>query len=239
MHDGKEHILYDADEAIHADSALFEPAAWRRFEPLGGARGGRGEAFILDDGAREFVLRHYRRGGLPGRLIRDRYLWTGLERSRAWREWRLTAELFRRGLPVPQPIAARVVRAGFGYRADLLTLRIPNARTLAQSLIDRALPEARWRALGATIRRFHEAGLRHADLNAHNILLDEEKIYLIDFDRSRLHPPARQSEQGARRWQQANLARLERSLHKIRRAHPAMHFSDENGRALLTGYRGG
>lgn len=49
----------------------------------------------------------------------------------------------------------------------------------------------------------------HADLNAWNILLDAHAdVWLIDFDRGRLRPPAVS-------WQQANLARLRRSLEKL------------------------
>ncbi|HVF34656.1 MAG TPA: lipopolysaccharide kinase InaA family protein, partial [Candidatus Saccharimonadia bacterium] len=62
---------------------------------------------------------------------------------------------------------------------------------------------------GDTIRRFHDAGVWHADLNAHNVLRDEAgAFWLLDFDRGWLAPPRE-------RWRRANLARLERSLRKV------------------------
>ena len=65
---------------------------------------GRGQSLFLEVGDRQWVLRPYRRGGLVARLSTSRYLWTGLERSRAFREVRLTARLYQAGLPVPQGI---------------------------------------------------------------------------------------------------------------------------------------
>ena len=225
---GKSHILYDAELPVQATPALFDAAAWQaRGQLLGSARG-RGETAFVGDGERQYVLRHYCRGGLPGRFIRDRYIWTGLERSRPWREWHLTAELFRRGLPVPQPVAARVVRHGLCYSADLMTVRIPDSTSLAQQLGQRALGAAEWHAVGACIRRFHDAGLDHADLNAHNILLTPAGTYLIDFDRGRLR--------AAGDWQQHNLERLLRSLRKLYTENLDFHFTENDWQALLAGY---
>jgi len=228
---GRSHILYDAELPIHAEPALFDPAAWRRRGQLLGSARGRGETAFVSDGTHEYVLRHYRRGGLPGRLVHDSYLWTGLERTRAWREWQLTAELHRRGLPVPHPVAARVERRGLFYRADLITLRIPAARSLAQALGEAPLPAECWQAIGVCIRRFHDAGVDHADLNAHNILLAGDDVYLIDFDRGRLRAP------GA--WQQGNLARLLRSLRKLYNESLDIAFSDADWETLLAGYGAG
>jgi len=228
---GKSHILYDAELPVQAEPAWFEAAAWgARGQLLASASAGRGEAVFCSDGQYEYVLRHYRRGGLPGRFIRDRYLWTGLENTRAWREWRLTAELHGRGLPVPRPVAARVVRSGLFYRADLMTLRIIDARSLAQALASGSMSEPQWQAIGQCLRRFHDAGLDHADLNAHNILLADGSVYLIDFDRSRLRSPGE--------WQQRNLLRLLRSLRKLQGETARFAFGETAWQWLLAGYRG-
>ena len=42
------------------------------------------------------------------RISKDRYLWTGERRVRAFAEWRLLAHLAEAGLPVPKPVAAFV-----------------------------------------------------------------------------------------------------------------------------------
>lgn len=166
---------------------------------------GRGASLFLDAGTEEWVLRTYRRGGLIARLSEQHYVWTGLERSRAFRECRLTAELFDQGLPVPRPVAAGVTRHGLTYRAALITVRIPGARALAELLVSGEADDDLLNRVGTTIRRFHDAGLDHVDLNARNLLVDPKgKVWLIDLDRCRLRP------KGA--WQAGNLARLERSL---------------------------
>ena len=153
------------------------------------------------------MLRHYRRGGLVVRLVADRYLWRGAEATRAFRELRLLAELESRGLPAVRAVAARYVRTGLGYRADLLTVAIPGARSLAARLRDGLAP-GEWASVGRPIRAFHDAGVRHADLNAHNVLFDADgAVHLVDFDRGAIVTP------GA--WREANLARLRRSLVKL------------------------
>jgi 3-deoxy-D-manno-octulosonic acid kinase len=174
-------------------------------------------------------LRHYRRGGFIARLSRDRYVWTGEERVRSFAEWRLLAELSRRGLPVPKPIAARYQRMGLVYRCDLITLRISDARPLSSALSLAPLDENTWRDVGATVARLHAAGADHADLNAHNILLGGAgAVSVIDFDRGRLRTP------GA--WALGNLSRLRRSLVKVARDLPADRFGAAAWGWLLSGY---
>jgi tRNA A-37 threonylcarbamoyl transferase component Bud32 len=69
--------------------------------------------------------------------------------------------------------------------------------------------EQQWRAIGSTIARFHSHGVQHADLNASNILLGADgAVYVLDFDRGRIRA------RGA--WEQEVLARLKRSLDKLK-----------------------
>ncbi|MGH8292416.1 MAG: 3-deoxy-D-manno-octulosonic acid kinase [Gammaproteobacteria bacterium] len=203
-------ILYEDALAGHAGEAWFSAQHWTRQRRLrGGAGGGRGDTWFVTGTDGDWVLRHYRRGGWAAMLSTDYYAWTGLERSRPWREWRLLYSLYKEGLPVPQPLAAQVRRHGFVYRGDLLTRRIPDSRSLASRLQNSGIEGLPWRAIGICLRRFHAAGVQHADLNAHNILLDDrERVFLIDFDKSLRRTPAHA-------WQRANLRRLWRSLRKL------------------------
>jgi 3-deoxy-D-manno-octulosonic acid kinase len=235
-HSGAQHVLYDADQLEDADADLFEVQALAAAGRLRGTAQGRGTTHFVDIDGQPCVLRHYRRGGLVARLLGDRYLRTSLTETRAWREWHLLAELIEQGLPVPKPVAARVVTVGPFYRADLITRQLVDTRSLAQSLQQTALSEAQWRAIGATIRRFHDAGVYHADLNAHNILLDEKRsdksnpVYVIDFDRGEKRCPSPG-------WQQANLARLRRSLDKLGAQQKTFHFDEAAWAALLAGWK--
>jgi len=224
-------MLADPDSlgnpAEDAQETLFDPEYWRARGELVAVTGGRGSAWFIASGARQWVLRHFRRGGFIARLSQDGYVWTGEEGVRAFAEWRLLELLARRGLPVPRPVAARYQRTGLRYRCDLITQRIVDAEPLNAALARRALPEPVWRAVGATVARLHGAGVDHADLNAHNILLGDI-VSVIDFDRGRLRA------QGA--WRARNLRRLRRSLAKISRDLPSDRYSDETWGWLMAGY---
>ncbi|KFN47681.1 3-deoxy-D-manno-octulosonic acid kinase [Arenimonas metalli] len=203
---GQGTIVFDPARVQQATPALFDPAAYgAQARPV--QAGGRGAAWFVAGAFGEAVLRHYRRGGLVARLSRETYLWRGADAVRSFAEFRLLAAMHAEGLPVPAPLAAACWRRGLGYRAALLVQRIPSVRALAEWLGE-AADAAPWEAIGAMLARFHAAGIHHADLNAHNILVDAAGTpWLIDFDRGRRRVP------GA--WRQANLRRLARSLEKI------------------------
>ncbi len=187
------------------ESAWFEPDYWRKRgagEPVGR---GRGQAVSAGENAR-WVLRHYHRGGLPGRFVSDAYLWIGKSAARPARELRLLVELAARGAPVVRPVAVRVLRTGPFYRGDILTVRLHNACPLGDCARELGIED--WRRIGETIARFHSAGGWHADLNAGNILIAPAGVFVVDLDRGRLIEPGGSV-------QRRNLDRLERSLAKL------------------------
>lgn len=202
-------IVYDADRVRQPGAFLFDESYWSGQGAVTGEAAGRGRALFLDTPFGEAVLRRYLRGGLPGRFIRESYLFTGWERSRPVSEFRVLARLAELGLPAPAPFTALVDRRGIGYTGSLLMARIPDSHAVGDHLLEYAgLPDA-WARIGACIRHFHDHGVAHADLNARNILVNEAgKVFLIDFDRARIAP-------GARRVFAANLQRLRRSLEKL------------------------
>jgi 3-deoxy-D-manno-octulosonic acid kinase len=222
-------MLYDTQRTSNFSPEFFEPEYWRRHEAIEGTARGRGTTWFIRAGEASFVLRHYRRGGLVAKFSKDRYWFRSEAETRAFAEWYLTYHLHRAGLPVPTPIAARYVRRGPFYTADLITQRIENSESLAQRVLAGPLSLTQWIAVGRCIRRFHDAGVRHADLNAHNILLTPEQVYVIDFDRGELR----------RRgwWADTTLVRLYRSLEKITLLAAPENFTDEDWHSLLAGYR--
>jgi 3-deoxy-D-manno-octulosonic acid kinase len=223
-------ILYDASRLRKPGTELFEAGHWQAQGTLEEVVGGRASVSIVTAGHERWVLRHYHRGGLIARFSRDRYFWLGEARTRSFAEWRLLAELRRRGLPVPAPIAARYVRGVLTYRADLITEHLPDCRTLADAITGAQLPREQWSNVGRTIAAFHREGAHHADLNAHNILLGAAapKVYLLDFDRGRIEP------RGA--WEGQVLARLRRSLEKVNTQRSAVRFGADEWRWLEEGY---
>ncbi|MDO6461213.1 3-deoxy-D-manno-octulosonic acid kinase [Granulosicoccaceae sp. 1_MG-2023] len=212
-------------------TADFDAAVLRREQRWHGeVAGGRGRVWFAQIGGQDCVIRHYRRGGLVARLSERHYVWCGLVRSRVFRELQLLEWLAAQGLPVPVPVGGLIRRRGLFYEAALVTAQIPGAQTLAARLATAPLDEAGWCAVGRLIRRFHDAGLWHADLNANNILFDESgKLYLIDFDRGR-----RRAHKAV--WKQANLARLRRSLDKIAARRRVFHYCDADFSLLQRAY---
>ncbi len=223
-------MLYDASRASNFDVRWFNPAHWISNGAAQGEATGRGRTLFFAEGDLRGALRHYRRGGMVARLLGDRYLFTSESATRPFSEFQLTWQLYSRGLPVAAPVAARYVRAGNFYTADLITARVMGSESLAERLTREPLPLSIWVAVGRCIRRFHEVGVCHADLNAHNILLvNGELVYLIDFDRGRLRGPGL--------WRDSNLVRLRRSFEKVTDVLPSGRFTDTDWQSLLAGYR--
>lgn len=222
-------MLYDASRAGNLSAEWFDPAYWRARGELDGSAQGRATAHFIKSAGNRYLLRHYRRGGLMARLRGDRYGWRSEESTRPFAEWLLTYRLHRAGLPVPAPVGARYVRRGSSYSGDLITERLPTVGSLAECLRTGALSVVTWISIGRCIRRFHDVGLCHADLNAHNVLLSEEDVYLIDFDRGQLRAPGL--------WRDGNLVRLRRSLDKVTWGLPAERFGESDWHGLLDGYR--
>ncbi|GMU69135.1 MAG: hypothetical protein AMXMBFR37_14670 [Steroidobacteraceae bacterium] len=223
-------MLYDSSRAGNLRAEWFDPAYWRRRDALTGSAPGRGATLFFTAEGREFALRHYRRGGLVAKLSADRYLWRSEPATRPFAEWHLTYHLAHAGLPVAPPVAARYQRRGLTYRADLITERLAGTMSVATAIGAGTLPITTWVGIGRCIRRFHDLGVCHADLNAHNILLDGEGgVYLIDFDRASLRRPGL--------WRDANLVRLRRSLDKLTDVLPPGRVTETDWHSLLAGYR--
>lgn len=228
-------IAYDASIVENPGVELFSAGYWESRQSLAGEAMGRGSAWFIDAPFGPVVLRQYLRGGWVAKISHQNYLFTTVARSRPFREFDVLAALYEQGLPVPRPVAALCEYHGLTSTGAIMTGRIPGAHTLVQFFPgndDGDEPgSALWSDVGRCIRKFHDAGLWHADLNARNILLDDERqAYLIDFDRARLTPG--QPVDGKR-----NLERLKRSLDKL---WPRAHVAAMQPRwmELLAGYHG-
>jgi 3-deoxy-D-manno-octulosonic acid kinase len=163
------------------------------------------------------LVRHYRRGGVFGGLLRDFY-WG---RRRFIREVWVSEWARHHGLPTAEVLALRMERRGLWlHRADLVTREIQGSEDL-----DRYLASARLRgeregpqrrrvieSVAILLQQMHGKGLYHADLNLKNILVQATDCgvnsYVIDLDRARVVRPL------GSRMRIRNLLRLYRSLDK-------------------------
>ena len=224
-------ILYDKAIINQISEERFTPQGWPHAELLTGSlrSGGRGNTMFVGNIPRQFVLRHYMRGGLVGHLIRDSYVFSGEDLTRPFMEWRLLDKLAANNMNVPRPAAARFIRRGTFYTADILTVRIPDVVSLSEYIATEERSEEFWRSVGTAIWKFHEAGVYHADMNAYNVQVDKDgDIWMLDFDKGALRPPGS--------WQQETLYRLHRSLEKVLGLDPKLHFRKSNWEQLLEAY---
>ena len=190
----------------------FNAATWGdQARPV--SSGGRGGAWFLQAGEDKLVLREYRRGGLVAKFARYAYAFTREADVRSFAEFRLLNAMLSKGLPVPRPVAAWYRKLSpIQYRAAIIIERLENTSPLADLIAE--LDGDAWESIGETIRRFHDAGVMHADLNCFNVLVRDEEFFLIDFDKSRLT-----ADSAPARWKEANLDRFSRSLVKVAGEH--------------------
>lgn len=225
-----EYLLYDDALVGQYDPHWFDASHWASAGAHIHSRTGRQSVSMLEHGDETWVLRHYYRGGAVAHLVYDHYLWLGAERTRSFREWRLLRALHGEGFPVARPVAARALRRGGVYQADIITCLLPDTRPLSTWLREGEVDASHWRRIGAMLKGFLDRGVDHPDLTAHNILLDSSgAAFLVDFDNARLRPPGR--------WAESRLARFQRSLRKVA-VETGVDFDADAWRTLEEAYRG-
>jgi 3-deoxy-D-manno-octulosonic acid kinase len=223
-------FLFRQDIPVTLHPQIFSPTYWQAQGSLTGSAKGRGTTvFIRPKATEEWALRHYRRGGMIGRMLTDQFLYTGLNRTRAWQEFHLLEYMRHHGLSVPEPVAAHVWRTGCYYQADLITRLIPDSHDLHKLLSERTLSKEEWRKAGQAIARLHQHQVYHHDLNIRNLMLDEQgNIWIIDFDKCRLR--------AGNNWQKQNLERLHRSLKKSAGNQSNWYWQETDFETLLEAY---
>jgi 3-deoxy-D-manno-octulosonic acid kinase len=171
--------------------------------------GGRGGTSRIATEHGDIVLRRARRGGAM-RWLGETYFGP---RPRPLREFAVLLRARRRGLPVPDPVAALAERRfGIAYRGLLLMRDLGGTPLCALS--DKEAPADLVSLLARALRELHDAGLSHPDLNLGNVLVIrrsyEWRIAFVDLDRASLR--GRPLGAAARR---RSLRRLRRSARKL------------------------
>ena len=231
---GSLHMIYDDDCLVDPDFKLFSAVDHNATDAKGLVRG---SAKFFQYQGYSVVLKRYFRGGAIRHLSQDNYFYTGFDRTRMVREFRLLTSMKHLGLPVPRPIAALVERRPMLYSGCLLTEKISVDGTLADLTRRTTLSLKRWEEIGQCVAQFHHHGVFHSDLNAENILLNIQPkpkncdISIIDFDKCYINPKLSANKR------KANLDRLKRSLEKIGAWASESSTSRSEWQALLRGYQ--
>jgi hypothetical protein len=204
-------LFYRKDLADEIDRlGLHDPARWGSLVERGSGAAGRGRTALVRPGAGSpWILKQMRRGGLAGRFWRDRFPGT----ARLVANLAVPIEVARRGIATPAPVALLAVEGPRGlYRGWLATEEVDRARDL-RSLLSSPTPpgEGAMRAVLTFVRRMHDVGIQHRDLNLGNLVArpsvaGDWEVFVVDLDRAALH-----SRPLGFRARQASLRRLERS----------------------------
>ena len=188
------------------------------------------------DEEERWAVRHYARGGrVFSKVLGDRYLRIGS--IRPFHEAEASEAARNRGIPTPRVLAAAVYPEGPFYRADLITDFIPGSSDLVEALFDTSRKglggaverQDALRTAGELIRRMAEAGIRHQDIHAGNILLEWQgaapRPHLLDLDRCQVAPSGRSLSPDPM------LKRLQRSLRRWEN-HTGLKISDKEWNVL-------
>lgn len=165
------------------------------------------------------VLRRYRRGGFIRHFLKETYLFV----NRPLRELEVHRAAYDAGLSVPMPLGVSWDRRGPLFRGAIASAELDAVHLLDFLKQPGANLDETLDSCGAAIRRMHEAGIVHADLQIRNILLKNGQAYLIDFD-------------NARRKRIVSSRGRDKNLDRLRRSFERTGVSLEYFKAIETGY---
>jgi 3-deoxy-D-manno-octulosonic acid kinase len=156
-----------------------------------------------------FVIRRNFHGGIFGKVFKDVFL----DGSRPHRELFIMWRLREVGIKTAEPIASFTVNFGPFKRTYLITSYIQGGKDFLE-VLENTNPSLKRREIfyqaGALIRKIHDLGVYHPDLQLKNFLLKGEDVYILDFDKAYQRIPLPLS------LRFKNLFRFLRSLEKAR-----------------------
>ncbi len=210
---GSSTIVLHREIAPHAAEIIARIGALRRDDEAGAGNRQSGFRFSPAPDA-DLYIRRSRRGGMM-RFVLDDLFFGASPRPLAELDVALRAR--KRGVPLAEPIGAAIEWAApLLYRGFFLTRYAPGM-TLWEFIRTDDDPTVRAHVLGeanAAIRKMHECGLFHADLNLHNLFVTTAResfaVIVLDLDKARLYDTALSPAMRAR-----NFARLGRSARKL------------------------
>ena len=107
-------ILYDKAIINQISDERFTADGWLHSEVITGPlrSGGRGSTMFIGNIPRQFVLRHYMRGGLVSKFNKDTYVFRAKTKRVPLWNGVLLDKLAANNMNVPRPAAARYTRKG-------------------------------------------------------------------------------------------------------------------------------
>ncbi len=199
-------ILYDPDLVSFPKKGIFDAENWPNVVPV---NTGRGEAYFVSSDGRQWLIKTYCRGGFIRRLSRKTYFFIGYAQTRMFQEFLLLQYLIDRKVSVPRPVAALVEKNGMFYRGQIILQQLQGYESLSDLLAKKLATFSQWEAVGTCIARLHKEHIDHKDLNVTNILLRNNSVFIIDFDR------CAKRRFGFFYFRKKNIKRFNRSIDKL------------------------
>ena len=221
-------ILYDPDLVSFPNEGIFDAQNWPNFVPV---NNGRGEAYFVNSDGRRWLIKTYCRGGLIRRLASKSYFFFGFTRTRMFQEFLLLQYLIEREVSVPRPVAAMVEKNGIFYRGQIILQQLQGYESLSDLLVKKLAKFSQWEAVGTCIARLHREHIDHADLNVTNILLRNNSVFIIDFDR------CAKRRFGFFYFRKKNIKRFNRSIDKLMKK--GVQITSEERKTFEIAYKAG
>ncbi len=180
-------IEFSQIEAVQMATVLLgEPYRKSQKQDLSGR--GRTVRLLLN-GVGRVVIKHYRRGGVLGRMVSHRYLRLGA--TRCENEFQMLLRVRAMGVSAPEPILF-AYKGSVLYKAWLVTREVERSQSLFHLAQEGAVkggldPVAITEKVAELVTRLIINGVKHVDLHPGNVLIDEQgDVFLIDFDKAQI-----------------------------------------------------
>lgn len=208
-------MVDEANRAGWVGHGLDDPANWDRYLAASDETGGRGGWARISQGDETWILKRLHRGGVLAPLWRGRFLGAGRLRNNLL----LPVVARKRGVATPR-IVGVLAREGPAtlFRGWLAVAEVRGTMDLARRLaVGQPLEELTRQRIMQAVKKMHDAGIEHRDLNLGNLLLDDHlppEVTILDLDRAVAH----EGPLGAL-LRRRGLDRLQRSYAKLHALH--------------------
>lgn len=146
------------------------------------AKGGRGSAFAYSYENKDFVYREYLRGGFLGKFIKKHFFKYSKYAHRAKDELLLLDFMLKNNINVPKPYIARESLGLFFIKQEIVIYKI-DAINLCEYLKSNDFTIDLCSLITKELVKLFKLGIYHSDLNIKNILVANDRVYIIDFDK--------------------------------------------------------
>ncbi len=206
-----------SDKDFHTLIELFESQPTHATGVLGGR--GKISRTTLEHNL-PIIVKYYKRGGILRHFVKQTYLKTG--KTRCEQEFEMLNKVRNLGISAPKPVAW-AYQGRLLYKGWLVIKEIESSISLVDYSIanDKNIDEVLYETI-KHVKLLIINKILHIDLHPGNILVGNNKIYIIDFDKSRI------TNMSSEKLTNFYIERWQRAVHKHRLQKTISTFFKEN-----------